>query len=61
MNNKIKLKTEHAYYYQIMGQLHISRRKLCYFVVHTNNWTNIETIYYNSTFWESKMVYKLKA
>jgi len=44
-----------------MGQLHISRRKLCYFVVHTNNWTNIEKIKYNSTFWESKMIHKLRA
>ncbi|KAE9530044.1 hypothetical protein AGLY_011506 [Aphis glycines] len=61
VNNKIKLKTEHAYYYQIMGQFHISRRKLCYFVVHTNNWTNIEKIKYISTFWESKMVHKLRA
>ncbi|KAF0716020.1 Uncharacterized protein FWK35_00027810 [Aphis craccivora] len=44
-----------------MGQLHISRRKLCYFVVLTNNWTNIEKIKYNSTFWESKMIHKLRA
>jgi len=46
---------------ELWGQLHINRRKLCYFIVHMNNWINIETILYNSTFWESKMVHKLKA
>lgn len=32
-NNKLKLKRNHDYYYQVQGQLQITRRKYCYFVV----------------------------
>lgn len=32
---KITLKSNHNYMYQIQGQLHISRRSHCYFVVYT--------------------------
>lgn len=31
----IELKRTHHYYYQIQGQLHITKRKYCYFVVWT--------------------------
>ncbi|XP_025407752.1 uncharacterized protein LOC112681685 [Sipha flava] len=43
-----------------MGQLYISRRDMCYFVVYTSNWIHIEIIKYDSSFWENKMVNKLK-
>ncbi|KAL4084015.1 hypothetical protein QTP88_029331 [Uroleucon formosanum] len=44
IDGSIKLKLEHAYYFQIMGQLHISQRQMCYFVIYTPNWMNIELI-----------------
>lgn len=34
-NGALKLKETHNYYYQVQGQLNISQRKLCYFVVWT--------------------------
>lgn len=43
-----------------MGQLHITKRSKCYFVIHTQNWTNIEEIIYDEEFWQQKMVKKLK-
>ncbi|XP_060871434.1 uncharacterized protein LOC132945685 [Metopolophium dirhodum] len=56
----IKLKKEHPYFYQIIGQLRITGRNICFFVVHTNNWTHIEKIIYDCQFWETEMVNKLK-
>lgn len=35
IDGELKLKTSHDYYYQIQGQLHITERKYCYFVVWT--------------------------
>ncbi|XP_025205744.1 uncharacterized protein LOC112602045 [Melanaphis sacchari] len=43
-----------------MGQLRITGRKCCYFVIYTMQWTNIQNIYYDSEFWNTKMVEKLK-
>ncbi|XP_060846473.1 uncharacterized protein LOC132926153, partial [Rhopalosiphum padi] len=54
------LKKDHKYFYQVMGQLRITGRKCCYFVIHTMQWTNIQNIYYDNEFWNTKMVDKLK-
>jgi len=42
-----------------MGQLRITGRKKCYFVVHTHNWTAIQEIDYDNEFWKLKMFDKL--
>lgn len=34
-NGKLVLKKNHDYFYQIQGQLHITPKKYCYFVVWT--------------------------
>lgn len=34
-NEKLVLKKNHDYFYQIQGQLHITQKKYCYFVVWT--------------------------
>lgn len=63
MNDKtgnIELKKNHNYYYQVIGQLRITQRKICYFVIHTKNWTNIQEIKYEEEFWINNMVEKLK-
>lgn len=56
----MELKSDHVYYYQVQGQMHISKRNFCYFVVHSNNWTEIQIIEYNHNFWCEKMVEKLQ-
>jgi hypothetical protein len=34
-DEELILKKNHAYFYQIQGQLHITKRKVCYFVIWT--------------------------
>jgi hypothetical protein len=50
-DSSIILKRNRNYYYQIIGQLHITQRKLCYLVLYTENWTTVETILYDHSFW----------
>ncbi|CAI6370821.1 unnamed protein product [Macrosiphum euphorbiae] len=59
-NGAMELKIDHHYYYQVQGQMHISKRKFCYFVVHSKNWTDIQLINYDESFWDNKMIDKLK-
>ncbi|CAI6373581.1 unnamed protein product [Macrosiphum euphorbiae] len=54
-----ELKRTHDYYYQIQGQLHISKKMYCYFVVFSENWIHIEKIVYNDEFWQNEMCTKL--
>lgn len=56
----MELKKEHNYYYQIQGQMHVSKRKFCYFVVYTANWYKVQIIEYDESFWSNKMVSKLE-
>ncbi|CAI6355909.1 unnamed protein product [Macrosiphum euphorbiae] len=58
---KIVLKKDHAYYFQVIGQLRITQRNLCYFVIYTKNWMNVEEIHFDISFWEMKMVKKLQS
>ncbi|KAE9543065.1 hypothetical protein AGLY_002976 [Aphis glycines] len=58
---KIVLKKDHAYYFQVMGQLRITQRDMCYFVMYTKNWMNVEEIHFDSSFWKMKMVKKLQS
>jgi len=58
--NKLVLCKSHIYYYQIQGQLHISQKEQCYFVVYTNNWMSVQIIEYDADFWSTHMVEKLK-
>lgn len=55
----MSLKSDQKYWYQVMGQLRVDNRKKCYFVVHTNYWTEIQEINYDEEFWKSKMFDKL--
>ncbi len=47
-NGERMLKRNHNYFYQVMGQLAISQRKTCYFVVYTFEDMFIEKIEYDS-------------
>jgi len=52
-NKEITLKKDHKYYFQIMGQLRITNRKLCYFVIYTPNWSNTQKIEFDEIFWRN--------
>ncbi|KAI4469282.1 exonuclease phage-type/recb c-terminal domain-containing protein [Holotrichia oblita] len=56
----LHLKRIHSYYYQIQGQLHITNRKLCYFIIWTPLGMLIEKIYRDDDFWNTKIVTQLR-
>lgn len=43
-----------------MGQLYITKRTKCYFVVYAEKWLHVQEIFYDYSFWKSKMEEKLK-
>ena len=53
------LKSSHVYYYQIQGQLAITRQSWCDFVVYTTQDLHVERIFFNREFWsfvEGKLI-----
>ncbi|KAF0748505.1 YqaJ domain-containing protein [Aphis craccivora] len=58
--NKLVLSKNHIYYYQIQGQLHISQKEQCFFIIYTTNWMSVQIIKYDDDFWSTHMVDKLK-
>ncbi|XP_060875648.1 uncharacterized protein LOC132948948 [Metopolophium dirhodum] len=58
-DSSIIVKQNSNYYFQVIGQLHITKRELCYLVVYTEKWTTVEKIYYDHTFWIQNMSEKL--
>lgn len=56
----IFLKRKHSYYFQVQGQLNITQREWCDFVVYTAaNELFVERIYKDDAFWNTSMVPKL--
>lgn len=51
--NNIKIKRNHSYYYQIQGQLQITDRKYCIFIVWTPKGLAYEIIEKDNDFWNS--------
>ncbi|KAK3926644.1 hypothetical protein KUF71_014980, partial [Frankliniella fusca] len=51
----VKLKEDSAHYYQIQGQLHITKRHKCLFVVFTKHWKHVEEIERDDGFWNVHM------
>lgn len=58
--NELVLSKNHIYYYQIQGQLHISQKEQCFFIIYTANWMSVQIIKYDDDFWSTHMVNKLK-
>lgn len=58
-NKKVRLKKNHAYYYQVQGEMAITQRKWCHFIVWTNKGLKFETILYDEELWENVMLPKL--
>lgn len=52
---------KHYYYYQVQGQLHVTRRRYCVFCLWTPLGMKIEKIQRDDEFWYSEMEEKLKA
>lgn len=52
-SNKIKLKRNHNYFYQVQGQLQITDRKYCIFIVWTPKGLAYEKIEKDNEFWNS--------
>lgn len=53
------LRREHIYYAQIQGQMGVTKRKWCDFVIYTEKGINIERIKFDCDFWEKDLVPKL--
>ena len=54
------LKKSHDYYHQVQGQLYITGRPWCDFVVWTPTFTSIERIWFDGVLWSKKMYPRLK-
>jgi len=52
VEDKLRLKRNHNYFYQIQGQLHIANRAKCYFMVWSPTQHHLEIIDYDPAFWE---------
>ncbi|KAF5278270.1 hypothetical protein FQR65_LT15704 [Abscondita terminalis] len=60
VDNEIRLKTNHSFYYQIQGQLNICRRNYCDFIIYSDNDFHIERINKDVRLWKDQMLPKLK-
>jgi len=61
VDGKMKLKKDSSYYYQVQGQLKITKRKVCYFVVYSEHWLHYDVVEFDKNFWSSKMETQLEA
>jgi len=57
----IKLKRNHNYYYQIIGQLALSKKAKCYFIVFTFIDFFVEEIHFDEDFFKVSMLTTLKS
>ena len=58
-DDKITLKQNHAYFYQIQGAMATLQLQWCDFVVYTSKDLFVERITFNSSFWEKSLVPEL--
>ncbi len=59
-DHKVSLKPNHNYMYQIQGQLAISKKKICYFVVYTFKDLFIEKVAIDEFFFTNEILPKTK-
>ena len=57
----LKLKRSHPYFCQVQGQMAITERTWCDFVIYTEKGVNIERIKYDAEFWNKDLLPKLTA
>ena len=59
VNEQVVLKTNHNYYCQVQGQMAITKRSWCDFVVYTTCGISIERIRFDLDFWSRTMLPRL--
>jgi len=59
--NVLQLKSNHVYYCQVQGQMAITRRKWCDFVIYTTKGFTVQTIKFGLVFWTNNLLPKLIA
>ena len=57
--HQLKLKRNHKYYSQVQGQMAISKRKWCDFIIFTTKRLSVERIPFDSDFWNKELLPKL--
>lgn len=57
----MSLKKNSNYFYQVQGQLHITGKTSCYFILYAEKWMHVELIQRDDAFWQNNMVQKLTA
>lgn len=60
VEEELRLKEKHEFYYQIQGQLQIAQREWCDLVVFTENDFLIHRVFRNDALWHSEILPKLK-
>ena len=63
LHTNMSLKHEHNFYMQIQGQLFVTKRKVCYFVIftfHKENGLHFQQVPYDETFCEEELIPKLE-
>jgi len=53
INNEVTLKRKHSYYAQVQGQLGVTKREWCHFLVYTKKGYHLERIQLDKDFWVS--------
>ena len=56
---KLKLKSKHPYFCQVQGQMAITERSWCDFVIFTQKGISVERIKYDPDFWNDELLPKL--
>lgn len=59
-NSSLEIKSNHPYYYQIQGQLHITKRHYCILAIWTPKGLHTVKIDRDDAFWEVNMKKKLE-
>ena len=57
--HQLELKRNHPYYAQVQGQMGVTQRKWCDFIVYTEKGLSIQRIYFDEVFWKDLLT-KLK-
>ena len=52
----VQLKRNHPYYSQVQGQMAITGRKWCHFIIFTTQGLSVEMIKYDENFWTTKLL-----
>ena len=53
VHGELKLKTSHAYYYQVQGQMAVAQVEWCDFAVYTTKGMHVQRINFNRPVWQS--------